>query len=54
MKIAVLGAGAIGGLLAAKLSLAGNSVSVIDHGLHLQVIQTCPTSACVRQIGVLD
>jgi 2-dehydropantoate 2-reductase len=39
MKIAVLGAGAIGGLLSAQLIAAGNSVTVIDTGKHLQAIQ---------------
>jgi len=40
MKIAVLGAGAIGGLLAARLAHAGNAVTVIDRGSHLQAIQS--------------
>jgi len=35
----VVGAGAIGGLMAAKLSLAGNDVTVIDQGAHLAAIQ---------------
>jgi 2-dehydropantoate 2-reductase len=35
MKICVIGAGAIGGLLAAKLSRAGENVSVIVRGAHL-------------------
>lgn len=39
MKICVVGAGAIGGLLAAKLALAGNDVTVIDQGVHLEAIQ---------------
>jgi ketopantoate reductase len=39
MKICVVGAGAIGGLMAAKLSLAGNDVTVIDQGAHLAAIQ---------------
>ena len=39
MRICVVGAGAIGGLMAAKLSLAGNEVTVIDQGAHLAAIQ---------------
>src|SRR3546814_4692412 len=39
MRICVVGAGAIGGLMAAKLSLAGNAVTVIDQGAHLAAIQ---------------
>lgn len=38
-RICVVGAGAIGGLLAAKLALAGNDVTVIDVGSHLSAIQ---------------
>lgn len=39
MRVCVVGAGAIGGLLAAKLSLAGHTVTVIDLGIHLQAIR---------------
>jgi len=39
MRICVVGAGAIGGLLAVKFALAGNEVSVVDQGLHLEAIQ---------------
>jgi 2-dehydropantoate 2-reductase len=39
MKICVVGAGAIGGLLAVRLAEAGESVTVIDQGAHLQAIQ---------------
>jgi len=35
MRICVIGAGAIGGLLAAKLAHAGEDVSVIARGAHL-------------------
>jgi ketopantoate reductase/2-keto-4-pentenoate hydratase/2-oxohepta-3-ene-1,7-dioic acid hydratase in catechol pathway len=38
-KICIVGAGAIGGLLAAKFSLAGEDVTVIDQGAHLAAIQ---------------
>ncbi len=39
LRICVVGAGAIGGLLAAKLALGGNDVTVIDVGAHLAAIQ---------------
>ena len=39
MKICVVGAGAIGGLMAAKFALAGHTVTVIDKGKHLEAIQ---------------
>ena len=39
MKVCVIGAGAIGGLVAAKLALGGNDVTVVDMGPHLEAIQ---------------
>lgn len=39
-RVCVVGAGAIGGLLAARLALAGESVSVIARGEHLRAIAT--------------
>ena len=39
MKICVVGAGAIGGLLAVRLAESGEHVSVVDQGAHLQAIQ---------------
>jgi len=39
MKICVVGAGAIGGLLAVKLANAGEDVTVIDQGPHLDAIR---------------
>ncbi|MDH3475990.1 MAG: 2-dehydropantoate 2-reductase [Rhodospirillales bacterium] len=39
MKICVIGAGAIGGLMAAKFALAGEAVTVIDQGAHLAAIK---------------
>ncbi|MDX1576532.1 MAG: 2-dehydropantoate 2-reductase, partial [Kiloniellales bacterium] len=39
MKICVVGAGAIGGLLGAKFALAGQDVTLIDRGAHLAAIQ---------------
>ncbi len=39
MRVCVVGAGAIGGLIAAKLALAGNDVTVIDLGTQLAAIK---------------
>ena len=39
IKACVVGAGAIGGLVAARLALAGNEVTVIDMGAHLAAIK---------------
>lgn len=39
MKICIYGAGAIGGLLAARLALAGHDLAVIDQGDHLEAIR---------------
>lgn len=39
MKICVVGAGAIGGLLAVKFAEAGNEVTVVDQGAHLMAIR---------------
>ena len=39
MNITVIGAGAIGGLLAAKLAAAGEAVSVVARGEHLKAIR---------------
>ncbi|MCC5609815.1 2-dehydropantoate 2-reductase [Nostoc sp. CHAB 5834] len=39
MKICIVGAGAIGGYLGAKLALAGESVTLIARGSHLEAIQ---------------
>ena len=39
MRVCVVGAGAIGGLMAAKLAAAGNAVTVIDQGVHLAAIR---------------
>jgi len=39
MRICVVGAGAIGGLMAVKFANAGNEVTVIDQGAHLAAIQ---------------
>src|SRR2546425_8980812 len=40
MKLCVFGAGAVGGHLAARLAAAGNDVSVVARGLHLEKIKT--------------
>jgi 2-dehydropantoate 2-reductase len=39
MKIAIVGAGAIGGLLAVRLALCGQDVTVVDRGAHLAAIR---------------
>lgn len=39
MKVCVVGAGAIGGLLAVRLAESGEEVTVVDQGAHLQAIQ---------------
>jgi 2-dehydropantoate 2-reductase len=39
MKIAVIGAGAIGGILAVRLALSGQTVTVVDQGAHLDAIR---------------
>ncbi len=39
MRIAVIGAGAIGGMLAVRLALAGHEVTVVDRGAHLEAIR---------------
>jgi 2-dehydropantoate 2-reductase len=40
VKIAIVGAGAIGGILAVKLARGGEDVTVIDRGAHLAAIQS--------------
>ncbi len=39
MKIAVIGAGAIGGMLAVRLALSGHAVTVVERGAHLEAIR---------------
>lgn len=39
MKVCIVGAGAIGGIMAARLANAGHDVSAIARGAHLQAIQ---------------
>lgn len=39
MKIGIVGAGAMGGLLAVRLSLSGQPVTVVDRGAHLRAMQ---------------
>jgi 2-dehydropantoate 2-reductase len=50
MKICVIGAGAIGGLLAAKLALAGEQVGVVARGAQLRAIRE--HGLAVREEGV--
>ena len=38
MKIAVIGAGAIGGILAVRLALSGQAVTVVEKGAQLEAI----------------
>jgi 2-dehydropantoate 2-reductase len=40
MRVCVVGAGAIGGLLAAKLAASGEQVTVIARGAHLEAIRS--------------
>src|SRR5262245_46540891 len=40
MRICVFGAGAIGGLIATRFALAGEDVSIIDQGPHLDAIKS--------------
>lgn len=40
MRVCVVGAGAIGGMIAARLALSGEAVSVIDRGSHLAAIRS--------------
>jgi predicted RNA binding protein YcfA (HicA-like mRNA interferase family) len=40
MRVCVVGAGAIGGLLAARLHSAGEDVTVVARGAHLAAIRT--------------
>lgn len=39
MKVCIVGAGAIGGMLGAKLALAGEDVTLIARGAHLEAIR---------------
>jgi len=39
MKVCIVGTGAIGGLMGAKLSLSGEDVTVVDQGVHLRAIK---------------
>lgn len=39
MKICIVGAGAIGGMLGAKLAAAGEEVTLVDQGAHLEAIR---------------
>ena len=48
MKIAVIGAGAIGGLVGAKLALAGEDVTFIVRGANLDAIAATASSSSRR------
>ena len=51
-RICVVGAGAIGGLMAAKLALAGNEVTVIDVGAQLTHSAKRAEACLARRQGV--
>ena len=40
MKIAIMGAGGMGGWLGAKLAAAGNDVGFVARGTHLEALRT--------------
>ena len=40
MKVCVVGAGAIGGMMAARLAQSGHEISVIARGAHLEAIRS--------------
>jgi len=60
MRIAILGAGGVGGYDAAVLSRAGNEVQVLARGAHLEAIRqgglrvTDPDGSWVARIGATD
>jgi ketopantoate reductase len=61
MRVCIVGAGAIGGLVAVKLSLGGESVSVVDRGLHLLAIKNkgldlhwSDGSICKAKVGAYE
>ena len=61
MKIAIIGAGAIGGLVGAKLALAGNEVTFMVRGANLQAIRrdgirliSADGTEQVAQVGATD
>ena len=49
MKIAVIGAGAIGAYVGAKLSAAGEDVALVARGKHLRAIQGTWSDGSVRR-----
>src|SRR5687767_6318697 len=51
MKIGIIGAGAIGGWIAARLALAGNAVSVLARGDTLQALRD---GLAIRESGVTE
>ena len=46
MRVCIIGAGAIGGTMAVKLALAGEDVSVVDRGAHLDAIRRDGLKLC--------
>lgn len=54
MKICIYGAGAVGGLIAARLARSGNDVSVVARGAHLQAIRAEGLKVRDRASGVVE
>ena len=60
MKLAIIGAGGVGGYLAAKLAAAGADVSVVARGAHLAAIRDngltlrTPEGAHVARLAATD
>ena len=51
MRIAVIGAGAIGGFVAAALARSGNSVAVVARGAHLEAIRRSGITLLASELG---
>ena|SRR5258708_10038867 len=51
MKICIYGAGAVGGLIAARLARSGHSVSVVARGAHLEAIRRSGLQVLDRETG---
>src|SRR5436853_7816721 len=54
MKICVYGAGAVGGLIAARLARSGNDVSVVARGANLDAIRRHGMRIRTRATGAVD
>src|SRR5260221_9669600 len=51
MKICIYGAGAVGGLIAARLARSGHAVSVVARGAHLEAIRRKGLQVLDRETG---